>query len=83
MPTIKLTKELAYDFGYKFDECKMSETAGGMLLSVDQDYANEFSERLANKYKTPNWIVGSIDNIKKPQYVRIAEDVEHIEIINL
>lgn len=83
VPIIKLTKELAYDFGYKFDECEMAETAGGMLLSVDQEYAEEFSERLAKKFDTPNWIVGSIDNIKKPKFVRIAEDVEHIEIIKL
>ena len=81
VPIIKLTKELSYDFGYKFDECEMSETAGGMLLSVDQEYAEEFSERLSNMFNIQNWIIGSIDNIKKSKSVRIASDVEHVEII--
>lgn len=78
IPYMLLAKELAYDFGYKFDDCLMPETAGGMLLSVDHDYAEEFSERLAlNGVK--NWIVGKIDNIK-PKLVRVSKNVEHIEI---
>ncbi len=81
VPIIKLTQELAYEFGYKFDTCEMPETAGGMLISVDQKQAEEFSERLM-KNGIPNWIIGAIDNIKKPRYVRISDDVEHIEITN-
>ncbi|MFW9939210.1 MAG: AIR synthase-related protein, partial [Candidatus Thorarchaeota archaeon] len=80
VPIIKLTKELAYDFGYKFDKCEMSETAGGMLLSVDHRQAEEFSERLS-KFRVSNWIIGSIDNKHKPKFVQISKDVEHIEII--
>lgn len=80
IPYIRLAKELSYDFGYKFDECLMPETAGGMLISVDQKYAQEFSSRLRNKFGVNNWIVGRIDNINKPQYVRVAKDVEHIEV---
>jgi selenophosphate synthase len=81
VPIVKLTKELAYDFGYKFDECKMPETAGGMLISVDHRQAEEFSELLL-KFGVSNWIIGSIDNNHKAKYVHVSEDVEHIEITN-
>ncbi|MFX1316414.1 MAG: selenide, water dikinase SelD [Promethearchaeota archaeon] len=79
IPYIRLAKELAYDFGYKFDECLMPETAGGMLLSVDHEYAEEFSNKLFSDFKVPNWIVGEIDNIK-PKLVRVSKNVDHIEI---
>lgn len=81
VPIIKLTKELAYDFGYKFDECEMPETAGGMLISVDQKQTEEFSERLS-KFGVDNWIIGSINNRHKAKCVHISKDVEHIEISN-
>lgn len=83
VPIFKLTKELSYDFGYKFDECEMPETAGGMLLSVDHDYAEEFSQRLANEFHVSNWIVGTIDNINEPRLVQISKNVEHIEITKI
>jgi selenide,water dikinase len=82
VPIIKLTQELAYEFGYKFDTAEMPETAGGMLISVDQKQAEEFSERLT-KNGISNWIVGKIDNIKKPKNIRISDDVEYMEIINI
>ena len=83
IPSIRLTGELAYDFGYKYDECEMPETAGGMLLSVDHEYAEEFSERLNNNFSVKNWIVGTIDNKSKPKYVRVSKNAEHIEIIKI
>jgi len=79
IPILKLTKELAYEFGYKFDECEMPETAGGMLISVDHQQAEEFSERLS-KFGVSNWIIGRIDNKHKAKYVQVSKDVEHIEI---
>jgi selenide,water dikinase len=79
VPIIELAKELAYEFGYKFDECEMPETAGGMLISVDQKQAEEFSERLS-KFGVSNWIIGSIDKIHKARYVQISKDVEYIEM---
>lgn len=78
IPYIRLAKDLAYDFGYKFDECLMSETAGGMLLSIDHEYAEEFSDRLALN-GINNWVVGEIDKIK-PKLVKVSNNVEHIEI---
>jgi len=80
IPSIKLTSDLAYEFGYKYDKCEMPETAGGMLLSVDQEYAEEFSQRLYDKFNVKNWIIGKIDNIHKPKHVRVSNNVEHIEI---
>lgn len=80
IPSIRLTRDLAYEFGYKYDECTMPETAGGMLLSVDHRYADEFSNRLHDKYNINNWIIGKIDDISKPKYVRVSNNVEHIEI---
>jgi len=82
IPIIKLTQDLSYEFGYKFDEAQMPETAGGMLLSVDHEQVEEFSERLSNS-GIPNWIVGTIDNVHKPKYVHISDDVEHIEITKI
>jgi selenide,water dikinase len=83
VPIFKLTKELAYEFGYKFDECEMPETAGGMLLSVDREHAEEFSKRLDNEFHTSNWIIGKIDNLNEPKHIRVSKDVEHIEITEL
>jgi selenide,water dikinase len=80
IPSIKLTSELSYEFGYKYDKCEMPETAGGMLLSVDKEFAEEFSERLRIQYKVNNWIIGKVDNINKPKYVRVSNDANHIEI---
>ena len=78
IPSIKLTSDLAYEFGYKYDECEMPETAGGMLLSVDHNHAEEFSNTLqSNNIK--NWIVGSIDK-SQPGHVHVSEEAEHIEI---
>jgi selenide,water dikinase len=82
IPYMNSARQLAYDFGYKYDECKMAETAGGMLLSVDYERAEEFSDRLT-KNGVRNWTIGSIDNTNKPQFVRIAEEVEHLEITKI
>jgi selenide,water dikinase len=83
VPIFKLTKELAYEFGYKFDECEMPETAGGMLLCVDKDFAEEFSARLDKEFHVSNWIIGEIDNTNEPRHVRISKDVEYVEITEI
>ncbi|MFX1389720.1 MAG: selenide, water dikinase SelD [Promethearchaeota archaeon] len=80
IPSIKLTNDLAFEFGYKYDECEMPETAGGMLLAVDEAFAEEFSHELSRQHGVKNWIIGKIDNINKPQYVRVSYNVEHVEI---
>jgi len=83
VPIFKLAKELAYEFGYRFDECEMPETAGGMLLSVDHKSAQEFSARLNNEFHVSNWIIGEIDNINEPKHVRVSKDVEYVEITEI
>ncbi|MHA2393695.1 MAG: selenide, water dikinase SelD [Promethearchaeota archaeon] len=78
IPSIKFSENLSIELGYAFDECKCSETAGGMLLSVDNGRVNEFSERLSSN-GISNWIIGSIDSLT-PGLVRISNDVNNIEI---
>jgi len=82
IPVIRGTLRLAEFFGHRLSSGFGAETAGGMLISVDHDRAEELSERLI-KNGVRNWIVGSIDNTKKPQYVRVAKDVEHLEITKM
>ncbi|MEE9377903.1 MAG: selenide, water dikinase SelD [Candidatus Lokiarchaeia archaeon] len=83
IPSIKLTSDLAYEFGYKYDDCEMPETAGGMLLSVDHEYAEQFSQRLNDDFGVKNWIIGKIDNKNKHKHVRVSKNAEHIEIIKI
>jgi selenide,water dikinase len=78
IPSIKLSQGLSNDLGYAFDECKCSETAGGMLISVNPEKSDEFSEKLSRN-GISNWIVGKIDR-ETPELVRISENVKNIEI---
>jgi selenide,water dikinase len=78
IPYIKLAKSLSDDLGYAYDECKCHETAGGLLLSVDKEYSEEFSHVLHSNH-IKNWIIGSIDK-SKPGHVHVSEEAEHIEI---
>jgi selenide,water dikinase len=82
VPTIRLTEDLSYDFGYKFDTLEMPETAGGMLLSVDHTQAEEFSENL-KRNGVKNWIVGTIDNYHKSNTAHVSNDIEYIEITKI
>ena len=66
IPSIKLSESLSKELGYAFDDCECSETAGGMLLSVDHKQVEEFSDVLSNK-GISNWIVGSIDTLTPGQ----------------
>ncbi|MFX1287343.1 MAG: selenide, water dikinase SelD [Promethearchaeota archaeon] len=83
VPIFKLTQELAYEFGYKFDELEMPETAGGMLLSVDREFAEEFSARLENDFFVSNWIIGEIDNTNEPRHIHVSKDIEYVEITEI
>ena len=78
IPSINLSKNLSEELGYAFDDCLCSETAGGMLLSLDHSKAEEFSNALSNQ-GISNWIVGTIDN-KQPELVRISKKVNYLEI---
>jgi len=78
VPSIILSRELSADLGYAFEECRAHETAGGMILAVDNEMIEEFTNALSNS-NVPNWIVGTIDK-KKPGVVRVSDDVEFLEI---
>lgn len=81
IPSIKLSKELSEELGYAFDTCKCHETAGGMLLAVDPQQVDEFTNTLSAKGIT-NWIVGTIDK-SQPRVIRISEKAEHIEVLKI
>ena len=81
IPSIKLSKNLSDVFGYAFNECLCSETAGGMLLALDPNKVEDFSNTLSSQ-GISNWIVGTIDN-KETELVRISKEVEQIEISKL
>jgi len=78
VPSIKLSKELSADLGYAFEECRAHETAGGMLLAVNQTEIQNFTKALTSNH-IQNWIIGTIDK-KKPGVVRVSEDVNFLEI---
>ena len=78
IPSIKFSKKLSEEYGYAFNECLCSETAGGMLLAIDPTKVEDFSNALSSSGIT-NWTVGTIDN-KEDELVRISKKVEQIEI---
>ena len=81
VPSIKLSKQLSDDLGYAFRNCLCAETAGGMLLAIDQNYVEEFSNNLTSR-GVSNWITGEIDSTK-PQLVRLSEEIEYLEILKM
>jgi selenide,water dikinase len=81
VPSIKFSKELSDELGYDFEGCLCAETAGGMLIAVDQNNVEEFSNTL-NSNGNKNWIVGKIDKIQ-PKLVKVSEKVEYLEITKI
>ena len=67
--------------GYAFDDCTCHETAGGMLMSVDKENVEDFSNALKSNNIT-NWIVGTIDKTT-PGIVRIHDNAENIEVTKI
>jgi selenide,water dikinase len=80
-PSIKLSKQLSTELGYSFDDCTCHETAGGMLISVDPSKSENFSNTLSRN-GVKNWIVGEIDKYK-PNMVRVSENVQNVEVLEL
>ncbi|MBD3193992.1 MAG: selenide, water dikinase SelD [Candidatus Lokiarchaeota archaeon] len=78
VPSIKLSKDLSADLGYAFEECRAHETAGGMLLAIDESEVENFTNALTSN-NVPNWIAGTIDK-KEPGVVRVSENVNFLEI---
>jgi len=80
IPSIKLSKELSDEFGYSFDDCTCHETAGGMLIAVDKDRVDDFTNSLTSN-NLANWIVGTIDK-QSPGIVRVSKKADNVEISN-
>ena len=78
IPSIKFSKSLSEEYGYSFNDCLCSETAGGMLIAIDPSKVEDFSNTLSSN-GISNWTVGTIDN-KEAELVRISKKVEQIEI---
>ena len=81
VPSIKFSKELSDDLGYAFEGCLSAETSGGLLISVDQNYVEDFSNALKSN-GINNWTVGKIDKIQ-PKLVKVSEKVEYLEITKI
>jgi len=81
IPSIKFSKNLSEEYGYAFNDCSCSETAGGMLLAIDPSKVEDFSNSLSSN-DISNWIVGTIDT-KEDELVRISDKVEQIEITKI
>ena len=79
VPIIKYAKELSLDFNYHLDSCEASETAGGMLLAINPENIEDFSNRLTSN-NIPNWYVGIIDK-KEPGLVRLSKNIEFEEVL--
>ena len=78
IPYLKLAKKLSNDLGYAIDDGKCHETAGGMIIAVDEKKVEDFSNALLSN-NISNWIIGTIDQVKS-ELVRVSENVEYLEI---
>lgn len=78
IPSIKFARELSDEFGYAYMDCLCAETAGGMLISLDAEKVEDFSNGLTSN-GVKNWIIGAID-MESPGNVRISEKAEHLEV---
>jgi selenide,water dikinase len=81
IPSIRYSKNLSEELGYAFDDCSCSETAGGMLLSIDPSKVEDFSNALSSN-GISNWTVGTIDK-KEAELVRISDKVKQIEVTKI
>jgi len=78
IPSIKFSHELSTELGYAFENCQCAETAGGMLISIDSNNVEDFSNTLKSK-EIPNWTIGTIDSVKS-NFVRVSDEVEYLEV---
>ena len=78
IPSIKLSHELSNELGYAFENCQCAETAGGMLIAIDPNNVQDFTNTLKSN-GISDWIIGTIDKIK-PRIVRVSKDVEYLEV---
>ncbi len=78
IPVIPGTIELADFFGHKLSQGFGAETAGGMLVFVQSEKANQFAEFLDER-NLPCWTLGRVEKPVGDPSARFAEDVQFIE----
>lgn len=78
IPVIRGTLRLAEFFGHRLSSGFGSETAGGMLVFLDSNKADEFQNFLA-KRSLPCWTIGKAVEAKGSPCARLAHDVQFIE----
>jgi selenide,water dikinase len=78
VPVIQGSLDLAAFFGHKLREGLAAETAGGMLVFLQPEKANEFCDILREKGQ-PCWIIGESAKPKGTPEARLAKDVKFIE----
>ena len=78
IPVISGTIELANFFGHKLSQGFGAETAGGMMVFVQSEKANQFAEFLDER-NLPCWTLGSVEKPVGDPSARFAEDVQYIE----
>ncbi len=78
VPVIQGSLELAQFFGHKLAKGFGAETAGGMLVFVESEKAQQFIDFL-NAKKLPCWTLGRVERpVGKPS-ARFAEGIEFVE----
>ncbi len=78
IPVISGTIELANFFGHKLSQGFGAETAGGMMVFVQSEKANQFAEFLDER-NLPCWTLGRVKKPVGDPSARFAEDVQYIE----
>ncbi len=78
IPSIKLSHELSNELGYAFENCQCAETAGGMLIAIDPNNVQDFSNTLKSN-GISNWTIGTVDNVK-PNFVRVSDTVQYLDV---
>ena len=78
IPAIKFSHELSNELGYAFENCQCAETAGGLLIAIDPNSVQDFSNALTSN-GISNWNIGTVDNVK-PKLVRVSDEVEYLEV---
>ncbi|MDF1539659.1 MAG: AIR synthase-related protein, partial [Candidatus Thorarchaeota archaeon] len=78
VPVIQGALELAQFFGHELANGFGAETAGGMLVSVEPDKAQQFIDFL-NVKKLPCWTLGRVEKSVGEPSARFVEGVEYIE----
>ncbi len=78
LPVIGGTVELARFFGHKLSEGLGAETAGGMLVFLESEKADDFHQLLDRK-RLPCWTIGTVKSSKAIPSAYLADGVQFIE----